>query len=193
VEDWRSATSDLVTVSAERSLQLLLADLSARSPAPGGGAASAWAGALAAALTEMSASFADAGESAARAAELRAQLLAAGERELQSYLPVLEAQRLPSDHPSRRERIEAALTEASQAPLAIARASAEVSELAAALSRAGKPSLAGDAIAGAVLGEAATRAAARLVEINLGDRRPHELPELIARAAAARELALRTD
>ena len=180
-------------ISAERSLGLLLADLSARSPAPGGGAASAWAGALAAAVTEMAARFADATESATRAAELRAQLLAAGERELHSYAPVLEAQRLPSDDPSRRERIQTALTEASEAPLAIARASAEVSELAAALARAGNPALAGDAIAGAVLGEAATRSAARLVEINLGDRRPHELPELIGRAAAAREQALHTD
>jgi len=141
----------------------------------------------------MAARFADATESATRAAELRAQLLAAGERELHSYAPVLEAQRLPSDDPSRRERIQTALTEASEAPLAIARASAEVSELAAALARAGNPALAGDAIAGAVLGEAATRSAARLVEINLGDRRPHELPELIGRAAAAREQALHTD
>lgn len=138
----------------------------------------------------MAALFADARESATRAAELRAQLLAAGERELHSYTSVLQAQRLPSDDPSRQGRIRSALTEASEAPLAIARASAEVSELAAALAKAGNPSLAGDAIAGAVLGEAATRAAARLVEINLGDQRPHELPELIGRAAAARDRAL---
>jgi formiminotetrahydrofolate cyclodeaminase len=141
----------------------------------------------------MAALFADSRDGAARAAELRAQLLAAGERELRSYAPVLEAQRLPSNDPSRRERITTALTEASEAPLAIARAGAEVSELAAALARAGNPSVTGDAIAGAVLGEAATRAAARLVEINLGDRGPPELPELIGRAAAARELALQTD
>jgi formiminotetrahydrofolate cyclodeaminase len=59
-----------------------------------------------------------------------------------------------------------------------------------------KRSLAGDAIAAAVLAEAACRAAVRLVEINLresADARLEEAVRLAGDAAAARERALRAD
>jgi formiminotetrahydrofolate cyclodeaminase len=106
----------------------------------------------------------------------------------------LEASRLPADDPSRQERYAAALSEASEAPLAIARASAEVAELAATIVQKSNPALAGDAIVGVLLAEASTCAAARLVEINLGgdesDRRLPEVQELSRRAGAAREAAL---
>jgi formiminotetrahydrofolate cyclodeaminase len=184
-----------VAAGGERSLQELLAELSARSPAPGGGSATAWAGAIAAALTEMVASFADQKEAAERAGALRARLLEAGERELRSYEPVLQAQRLPASDPARTKRLRAALAEASEALLQIARGSAEVAELAASVAADSKPALQGDAIAGALLAEASSRAAARLVEINLsdhgGDPRLGEVAALAQHAAVAREHALR--
>ena len=149
---------------------------------------------MAAALLEMAAGFAGADEVGERAAVLRGQLLQDGERELQSYEPVLAAVRLPRDDPSRSERIAEALSVASEAPLEIAHVSAEVAELAAAVAGQSKSSLGGDAIAAAVLAEAATRAAARLVEINLldsaDDSRLGEVANLAGRAAAARERAL---
>ena len=55
-----------------------------------------------------------------RARELRAQALALADRDLSSYAPVIDARRLPAGQPERAERLEAALTEASRAPLAIA-------------------------------------------------------------------------
>jgi formiminotetrahydrofolate cyclodeaminase len=79
-------------------------------------------------------------------------------------------------------------------PLAIAETGAEAAELAATLAREGRRSLEGDATAGALLAEAATRAAVRLVEINLAgapdDPRLAEARACAERAWAARRRAL---
>ncbi|MBV8942910.1 MAG: cyclodeaminase/cyclohydrolase family protein, partial [Solirubrobacterales bacterium] len=91
-------------------------------------------------------------------------------------------------------RLAAALSEASRAPLAIARASTQVAELAARIAEMSKPELAGDAIAAVLLAEASSRAAARLVEINLAQRpedpRLAVVDELVERAGTARDAAL---
>jgi formiminotetrahydrofolate cyclodeaminase len=139
----------------------------------------------------MAARFADAHDAAGRASALRVQLLAAGDADLRSYQPVLEAMRLPAEDPGRDERLAGALSAASEAPLAVVRAAAEITELAASLAASGNASVRGDAIAGAMLAEAAVRAAARLVEINLDGRgddpRLAEVAELRKRAARALE------
>ena len=172
---------------ADSPLATVLADVASRAPAPGGGSSAAVACALAAALLEMCG-----GE--ARAAALRARALELADEDLGSYAPVLEAQRLPADDPARAERLRAALSRASDVPLAVAEAGCEVAELAAERARAGGRALEGDATAGALLAEAATRAAARLVELNLAaqpdDQRVGAARELAARAVAARERAL---
>jgi formiminotetrahydrofolate cyclodeaminase len=125
----------------------------------------------------------------ARAARVRALELA--EIELHAYEPVLEALRLPRDDPQRAERVDVARARASESPLAVAAVGAELAELAVDLARTGNQNLAGDAIAGALLAEAAAQAAARLVAINLIDGPAVvEAAELARRAAAARELAL---
>jgi formiminotetrahydrofolate cyclodeaminase len=139
----------------------------------------------------MAARFTDAHDAAGRASALRVQLLAAGDADLRSYQPVLEAMRLPAEDPGRDERLAGALSAASEAPLAVVRAAAEITELAASLAASGNASVRGDAIAGAMLAEAAVRAAARLVEINLDgggdDPRLAEVAELRKRAARALE------
>jgi formiminotetrahydrofolate cyclodeaminase len=184
-------------MQAESPFQDLLASLSARTPAPGAGCAAAWTGAIAAGLLEMVSAFADDAEAEARAPVLRAELLAAAEHELRSYAPVLEALRLPAGSEERERELAAALSAASEVPVAIARAATEVAELAARVTAASKPSLKGDATAGVLLAEAAARSAARLVEINL-NARPHdprleEVARLRRRAAKARERALGDD
>jgi formiminotetrahydrofolate cyclodeaminase len=167
---------------ASSSVAELLADIAAPTPAPGGGSTAAVACGLAAALVEMCA-----GAPHERAAELRARALELAEADLGSYAPVLEAQRASAGD----ERVRAALSEASEVPLAIAGAGCEVAELAAELARAGRPSLEGDAVAAALLAEAATQAAARLVELNLagqpGDARLSAARELAGRAWSARQ------
>jgi methenyltetrahydrofolate cyclohydrolase len=173
----------------DRPLAALLAEIAAATPAPGGGSSAAVACALAAALVEMSA-----GPPHERAAALRAQALELADADLESFAPVLDAQRLPADDESRPERLRAALSAASQTPLGIAEVGCEVAELAAELAHGGRPSLEGDAAAAALLAEAATRAAARLVELNLAgvpdDVRLRAASEYAARAWAARESVL---
>jgi formiminotetrahydrofolate cyclodeaminase len=183
---------------ADRSLGQLLEQVAAESPSPGGGSSCALTCALAAGLVEMAAAFtlsraeyADRHERMAamrgRAGELRAQALELAESELSVYGAVLDALREPEDAPGRAERLEAALSDAADSPLAVARAGAEVA-------RTGNRHLRGDAISGAVLAEGACTAAARLAEINLtgrpGDPRREEAAELPGRALQARLMAL---
>src|SRR6185503_8846905 len=122
---------------ADRSLGQLLDQVAAESPSPGGGSSCALACALAAGLVEMAASFTLAREEYAerhermatlrgRAGELRAEALELAERELTVYAAVLDTLRLPADAPGRAVRLEAALSDAADSPLAVARAAAEV-------------------------------------------------------------------
>lgn len=115
----------------------------------------------------MAARFAGDFALAHRVRELRARALELAEVELHAYEPVLEALRLPRHDPERAAHVDAARTEASQSPLEVAEVAAEVAEMAADIAHAGNPNLSGDAIAGALLAEAAAQAAARLVAINL--------------------------
>ena len=87
------------------------------------------------------------------------------------------------------------MSEATDSPLAVARAAAEIAELAAEIAR--RPATCTSTAtpsSGALLAEAACAAAARLVEINLTghpeDPRREEAAELPRRALAARLTAL---
>jgi formiminotetrahydrofolate cyclodeaminase len=184
---------------ADRSLGQLLEQVAAESPSPGGGSSCALACALAAGLVEMAAGFTLARdeyaerhermtEIRARAARLRAQALAL------AYEAVLDALREPAEQPGRAERLDAALSDAADSPLAVARGAAEVAVLADEVARTGNRHLRGDAVAGALLAEAACAAAARLADLNLAGRprdpRRTEAAELPGRALQARVAAL---
>jgi methenyltetrahydrofolate cyclohydrolase len=180
---------------AGQSVRELLEAVGARTPAPGGGTAAALSGSLAAGLVEMAARFTpDRDEVAGEAEVLRSHLLELGERELTAYEPVLEAFALSVDDPAREARLGAALSDAADSPLEIARACAVVASLGAELAVSGNTHLTGDAITGTLLAEAACRAAARLTEINLArvpsDPRLDEAAELTRQASAARAKAL---
>jgi formiminotetrahydrofolate cyclodeaminase len=129
-----------------------------------------------------------------RCGELRARLVELAEHELHAFEPVLDAIRLPRAQPGRDARVAAALSEAAESPLDIARAAGEVAELAAELAVSGARRLVGDAVTAALLAEASCVAAGRLVEINLesvaDEPRRSEVSDLAAAAAGARERAL---
>ncbi len=172
---------------SEQPLDQFLEEVARPRPAPGGGSSSAVTVALAAALVEMVAGIVE-GDSGrvSRARSLRATALDLAERDLTSYERVLEAQRVPGDDPERGRRLDDALEEASRPPAEIAEAAAETAELGAAFVNAANPSVRGDALSACLLAEAATAAAAALVEINLERRPDHPLRE---RAREARRRA----
>jgi methenyltetrahydrofolate cyclohydrolase len=191
---------------ADQPLHDLLDAVAAQRPTPGGGCSAAWSGAMSASLVEMAASFTLARPKYAGihhrmadmrrdAKALRRELVELGERDAQAgYEPVIVALRLPEKHPMRERRLEEARSEASEVPLAIAEATASVAELATEAARTGSLHLKGDAITAALLAEAASRAAGRLVEINLigrEDERLGRVTEANRRASAARDEALR--
>ena len=140
----------------------------------------------------MAANFAEGAiEPFERAGQLRTRALQLAEIELHAYEPVLEALRLPRETPQRDARVSAARIEASRSPLEITLIAAEVAGLAAELAHTGNPNLVGDAIAGALLAEAAAQAAARLVQINLSEGKTVEQAnELARRASSARGRSL---
>jgi glutamate formiminotransferase/formiminotetrahydrofolate cyclodeaminase len=194
-----------VTALADQPLGRLLEDVAAATPSPGGGSTCGVTCALAAGLAEMAAAFtltreeyaerhARMREIAPRAGALRAEALGLAEADLSVYGAVLEALREPAEAPGRAERLDAALSAAADTPLAIARAAAEVAELAAEVAQVGNRHLHGDAAAGALLAEAACAAAAHLVELNLAeqpnDPRREELKGFVARAGKVRLQAL---
>lgn len=173
----------------------LLDDVASPAPAPGGGSVAGCACALAAALVEMAARIELGREGSAltaalpeRVRVLREHALELAERELSSYEPVLAARRLAADDPSKAAHVERALVDASETPLALAEAAAELAELGASVAAAASFSVRGDAVAGVILAEAAAAAAAELVEINLAGG-PAGTGELLDRARAARERA----
>ncbi len=178
---------------AELPLSELLERVAARTPAPGAGSTAAMTCALAAGLVQMAARFAPDGSPAAgvaqRAGDLRGIALRLADDDLRAYAPVLEALRLPASEPDRLKRLATARSQASQPPLGVAQAGAEVAELGVIAGRSGSPHLIGDATAGVLLAAAACRAAAELVAINLADapddQRRQSAGESAERAAQA--------
>jgi methenyltetrahydrofolate cyclohydrolase len=171
--------------------------LAAREPAPGGGAAAALTGALAAGLVAMAARFSDtrlpeSADIARQADELRARAAGLADQDAAAFREVLDAYRRPKDGDGggRHRRIAAALDTAARVPLEIAEIAAQVAGLAEAAAAGGNPNLRGDAVAAANLAEASARSAAALVDINVGlGGLPGELSRRAAAAAASARVA----
>jgi formiminotetrahydrofolate cyclodeaminase len=167
----------------------LLETVAAETSAPGGGSVAAIAGGLAASLVAMAARFStdqweDAAGATAQAEALRARLLPLADEDANAYENFLLARRMSREvEPELRDAaIGDALSRAADVPLAIAEAAHDVATLAAEAADRGNPNLRGDAATAALLAEAAVRASANLVEINLATREGDE------RIARAREL-----
>lgn len=195
---------------AELTVGDLAERLASRAPVPGGGSASALAGALGAALVEFVCEltvgrpqYEDvdpiARQLGAAAADLRMALLAAADEDAAAYQAVATARRLARDTDQERATRTAAIAEASvaatEAPLRIARLAAEVLKLAASIAPIGNRNATSDSGVAALLAAAAVRGAALNVTINLPAlpadhplraEAPHQLAELET-AATTRE------
>lgn len=144
-----------------------------RQPAPGGGAVAAVTVAVAASLVAMAARYSadllDGGEALIDDAErLRAGAANLADDDAEAYGAVIAAWAASrGDERSRRQQVDAALTRAAGVALEVAELGAETARLAGRLAVEGKRDVRGDAATALLLAEAATRAAARLVALNV--------------------------
>jgi formiminotetrahydrofolate cyclodeaminase len=132
----------------------LLAALGERTPAPASGAATALTGALAAALTELAARFAEDEDAVSRAQVLQARLVELADEDAVAYTAFMADR---SD--TTRARIIAV-------PGEIAAQADEVASLAESVQAQLTSSVAGDAEAAVELARTAARVARRLAELN---------------------------
>ena len=164
-------------------VQDFVEQLASASPTPGGGSASALAGAMAAAMVEMAANltigrekFRDVEEEMkvilGRAGELRDMMLAAVDEDTDAYGEVGAAYKLPKDSDAekaaRTAAIQEALKGATEVPLRVAKAAMETYQLAQIAMEKANPNVASDARVALLLAEAAREGARANVDINLG-------------------------
>jgi len=164
-------------------LQSWLQSLAGAGATPGGGSATALMGAMAAALVGMVSRLTlDKGPPEAlgremrtvleRAEAARARLTALIDEDIQAFDAVMAAYALPRDSEAQRaersSRIQLALHQATRIPLACARASAEVLELASIVLEHGQRNAVGESGVAVLAAQAALRASALNVSLNLG-------------------------
>ena len=178
----------------------MLEQLAARTPAPGGGAAAALTCAMAAGLVEMATSFASAQglESVhERAHSIREVVSGLAYADGRSYGVVLEALRMEPGE-ARTQSLDDAVSGAIGVPMRVLELASEVAILAADVAETGNRNLEGDALAGSLLAEAAARSAATLAQLNasmlsrhaVADAHLERLRPALARATRARERAV---
>lgn len=177
------------------SVSELLEEAASDAPTPGGGSLAALTASFAAGLLAMAArsssEWAEAGAYAAQANALRWRLQELAPANDEAYEHALAALHLSRelDRDVRNHLLGESLERSAALPLAIAEAASNVSELAAAVAEECDPQFRPDAAAAAMLALGATRAAAHLVEVNLGvlehDERRLHANRLAADAAAA--------
>ncbi len=183
----------------------LLDAFASNAPVPGGGSASALAGAVGASLLIMVAGLpktrhgteeerAALAAAAARVKPLRDELAALVDRDSDAYSSVLSAYRLPksndAEKAARRAAIDAAMRAATEAPLATLRACAQVMREASTVAGSGALAAASDVTVAMHLLKAAARGAALNVETNLADLKDADYVSRVSRERRDLEQAI---
>jgi formiminotetrahydrofolate cyclodeaminase len=158
-------------------LRDFLDTLAGEGPAPGGGSAAAVCVAMSAAIVAMVARgskehWPEAGGTIGQAEALRARVAPLAQADADAYAAALAALRGRDQLEARYrdQKLRSALEHAAEIPLRIAEAGCDLAVLAALLAEKGNPEVRADAAAAAVLAEGGTRAAAKLVAVNLAAR-----------------------
>lgn len=167
----------------DKSIQTFLDELASKASTPGGGSAAAIIGAMGAALISMVANFtvgkkgyedvdAEARNILGKSEELRNQLTGMIKADVDVFNRVMASYGMPKDtdeqKTARSAEIQAALKEATDVPLACARAAAEVIKLSEPIAGKGNKNVISDAGVAVLAGQAALRSAALNVYINIG-------------------------
>lgn len=184
----------------DSSLRDFLDKLADEEPAPGGGSAAAIVVAMAAGLVAMvaraSTNWDEAGGVVGQAEALRARVAPLAEADAEAYekaLATLRGREILEER-YRDFELRRALERSAEIPQRIAEVGCDLASLAALLVENGNPEVRADAAAAAVLAEGGTRAAAKLVAVNLGttpgDPRVRHVDSLVEIAAEASARAL---
>lgn len=162
-------------------IRRFLEKLSSDTPTPGGGSASALAGALSASLVEMVAGLSkrkgklkphEVKEIKRKASLIRGRLLRAVKEDAESYEEVIKAFRLPKDSEKqqsyRREKIQKAYQKATVIPRCVCENALKLMEYYRILALKGNPNALSDVRVAGFLAEAALKGGLINIEINLG-------------------------
>ena len=191
-------------------LRDFLSEVATPEPMPGAGYCAAVTLSMAAGLVAMVAGasreeWGEAKGAAAQANTLRERVAPLAQRNVDAYASAIARLRaaeyapdeggpVPGSDPS--QDLGPLLERAAQIPLEIAQSAVDVASLAAVVAERGNQSLRADAVAAALLAQGAARAAATLVEVNLGttaaDPRVVSARDLAGSANAAAERAKAT-
>ena len=163
--------------TADQTCGAFLDALASKAPTPGGGGASALAGALGAALCTMVGNYtvgkkkyADVEEDVkalmAKAENIRARLLAQVDADAAAFEPLSRAYAIPKDDPTRGEVMEQCLRDAAAAPMAILRLCCQAIDLHREMLDKGSVMMLSDVGTGVVLCWGALYGAALNVKVN---------------------------
>ena len=163
--------------TADQTCGAFLDALASKAPTPGGGGASALAGALGAALCTMVGNYtvgkkkyADVEEDVkalmARAEDIRARLLAQVDADAAAFEPLSRAYAIPKDDPTRGEVMERCLRDAAAAPMEILRLCCQAIDLHREMLDKGSVMMLSDVGTGVVLCRGALYGAALNVKVN---------------------------
>ncbi len=167
---------------------------------PGAGYCAAISLSMAAGLVAMAAGasrdeWPEARGAAAQANMLRERVAPLAQKNVNAYADAVARLRGSGDGGSETD-LGTLLERAAQIPLDIAESAVDVASLAAVVAERGNQALRADAVAAALLAQGAARAAATLVEVNLGtttsDERVMQVRDLVGTATAAAERAQAT-
>ena len=177
-------------------LDKFLSTLSSKEPVPGGGGASALAGALGNALGQMvanltigKAKYADVEEEmkglAAEGAALRKELIDSIQKDTESFTAYMNALGMPKntdeEKAARKEAMQNGLKEAAEVPLAVAETALKIFHVAGAVVERGNANAVTDGLVASMMARTAVLSALLNVKINLGSIKDEEF---VARMAA---------
>jgi formiminotetrahydrofolate cyclodeaminase len=197
----RDAADGRSSAPTPDSLETYLTALASAEPAPGGGSAAAVAGALGAALVAMvcrvtAARDPGAASLAGRADEIdavRRRLTTLAADDARAYAAVIAARRAPA--PERAEAVQASLRRATEVPVELGDATADILAVCADVAASARASTLGDLHVAGLLAHASLRAAVATARVNLAGITDAEVAGEIARRVdslgAESELALR--
>jgi glutamate formiminotransferase/formiminotetrahydrofolate cyclodeaminase len=159
----------------EHTLSDFLASVADAKPTPAGGSVAAFVGALAASLGVMGARLGGQLDREQRLLELSRQLYRLVQADTDAYTGLMDAYKIPKQHPDRLHAISIGLQRATEVPLEIAELSCEVARFLHTLRDGTKPTIHSDLTVGLTIALAAAQAGLVTVRTNKNAQRNQQL------------------